>query len=489
MRSLRILTVLAASGAAAAPAQLDPYYWSTTILAQGTCQICVYDSSGAAIASFAVGGFTSNPVMAKHPAGLVWVADLGTSTIRPYTLAGPAGPPVVQTTGAVAIAADALGDLWTLHGSLFSPGYLERRDVAGTLLQSIPIPGVVPAGLEPDPFGNLWVQDGIFGVRRVDPIGGIAGPNPPGIAGVPQALKVDPQGNAWMVFLSGSGAGTTTLVKTDNLLNPLFTAPVIQARALALDGRGNPRVLLGNGFQQSLAHYRADGSLAFTTLLVSGRSYTGLAVDTGGRTWLAGTNTGFLDVYDCAGNALTSIGPGPGGPIPAAPGIGDRTGIVAASVLAPGADLDGDGVAGTVELQVGTDPLNFSSAPPVLALAGTAGAGATVPVGLSVPAEPGAAYILGAALGTAGIDVAPPPLCRQVPLSFDPLLAWWLSPANSVAGGVAGLLDGNGAATVSLAIPAAPGLSGLTFYVAGITFGGPGLPVSAITAPLGIYIP
>ncbi|MGH7150690.1 MAG: N-acetylmuramoyl-L-alanine amidase, partial [Planctomycetota bacterium] len=64
---------------------------------------------------------------------------------------------------------------------------------------------------------------------------------------------------------------------------------------------------------------------------------------------------------------------------------------------------------------------------------------------------------------------------RIVPLNPDPLFFLLLAPGNGVLSGNVGALDSAGGATITLSIPAIPGISGLAFYLAGASFNGAAL--------------
>ncbi|MBN2492545.1 MAG: hypothetical protein JXQ29_16980 [Planctomycetes bacterium] len=108
--------------------------------------------------------------------------------------------------------------------------------------------------------------------------------------------------------------------------------------------------------------------------------------------------------------------------------------------------------------------------------------GAVYAIHLVVPSESGRPFRAGAALGA--LTGIPTPAGR-IPLDPDALLLISLTnPA--MFRGFAGLLDATGTATMTLAIPHAPGLRGLRFFVAALTYGPAG--IRRITEPLGILV-
>jgi hypothetical protein len=135
---------------------------------------------------------------------------------------------------------------------------------------------------------------------------------------------------------------------------------------------------------------------------------------------------------------------------------------------APGVDLDGsdrvlDGRGdGAWRVDVGADEfgalrrLNRRSVRP----------GRAVPMKLTVPRLRHHVHLCAASFGTAGIPI-PEPEGHMLPLTYDPLFAMSFLQNAPPFSNFTGLLDANGEATIELTLPPAPGLTGITIYVAG----------------------
>jgi N-acetylmuramoyl-L-alanine amidase len=99
---------------------------------------------------------------------------------------------------------------------------------------------------------------------------------------------------------------------------------------------------------------------------------------------------------------------------------------------------------------------------------------------ISLPQSANDVYVLAASLtNQPGLPLAPG---RVLPLMPDPLFGLSLGQSNGVFGGFAGLLDGQGRAQAGLTIPAMASLSGLQFYVSGLS-------LSAANAQVGAVLP
>lgn len=113
---------------------------------------------------------------------------------------------------------------------------------------------------------------------------------------------------------------------------------------------------------------------------------------------------------------------------------------------------------------------------PTLALGAPPVVGTTFPLNIRSICDANDAFLCGFAVGTfPGIVLSD---LRVVPLNFDDLLVLSLTPGNGIFSGNSGLLDGAGAAAVTIAVPNFPPLVGLTFYGAFV--------VSDLSNPTGI---
>jgi N-acetylmuramoyl-L-alanine amidase len=99
--------------------------------------------------------------------------------------------------------------------------------------------------------------------------------------------------------------------------------------------------------------------------------------------------------------------------------------------------------------------------------------GASRPIPIRLAGSAGLPFVVTGSLGNFpgfAIDAG-----RIVPLNPDPLFFLLLAPGNGVLAGNVGTLDATGQATLTLSIPSVPGISGLSFYLAGASFNGTAL--------------
>ncbi|MCI0586344.1 MAG: N-acetylmuramoyl-L-alanine amidase [Planctomycetes bacterium] len=96
------------------------------------------------------------------------------------------------------------------------------------------------------------------------------------------------------------------------------------------------------------------------------------------------------------------------------------------------------------------------------------GASRSIPV--TLPGSAGLPFAVTGSLGN--FPGVPIDAGRIVPLNPDPLFFLLLAPGNGVLSGNVGTLDPAGQATMTLSIPAIPGISGLALYLAGASFSG-----------------
>lgn len=467
---------------------VDGNVWVSFNFAFGSpCGLCVYDAAGVVVASFVYPGI-DGPMLCKHPNGTVWtVSSSAAGSLIPYTVAG-AGIPIAAS-GVNQICADAFGGLWTFEGGFFSPSVLRRRTAAGApVLTVTPANFLGAADMAGDPLGNVWLLDAAStgGLRRVNQSGTVSAPIGAAAAtGAGLDLAVEPSGRVWR--LSQGSGGTPLLTRFNNAGTGPLPIPVPGALSLAMDRCGRPVVLKDTGGVTSLDVLNpANGAVIVNIPLPGPGIYDSLAIDGAGNHWLTSNTQLIFSVFDAAGAPLVSV------PV-ALPmfsfSIGDRTGLHVATVLAPGADSDLDGVASNVEIPLGTNPLDPASVPPALLLSGTPAAGSSFALGLSIPAQAGFPFVTGASLGSAGIPLAPPD-CRVIPLSADFLLAWWLGPSNVVATSpVSGVLDALGAGSGSVGLPPGPGFGGLPLFFAAATLNPLTGTVASLTPALPVVLP
>ena len=104
---------------------------------------------------------------------------------------------------------------------------------------------------------------------------------------------------------------------------------------------------------------------------------------------------------------------------------------------------------------------------PSLSLSAPAVAGGGTSLDLSVQGDEGALYLMLLAFGDSpGIGL---PDGRRIPVNFDALASFTLTPGNSILPNSLGLLDPAGNASSPLVLPAVPGLQGSDLFATAVT--------------------
>ena len=118
---------------------------------------------------------------------------------------------------------------------------------------------------------------------------------------------------------------------------------------------------------------------------------------------------------------------------------------------------------------------------PELSLAGPVVAGQSTSLDLSIPGDEGILYLM--MLSFSDSPVTPLPGGNVLPLMFDSLSSATLSVGNSLLPAPIGVLDATGAASSPLAMPATPGVQGLTLYATALTLDIPRFPFARTVFP------
>jgi N-acetylmuramoyl-L-alanine amidase len=123
-----------------------------------------------------------------------------------------------------------------------------------------------------------------------------------------------------------------------------------------------------------------------------------------------------------------------------------------------------------VRAQVLQRALRFLLAPRALECPPDAPLQQALPIDVRVPADAGQPYLLAASVAPGAI---PLPGGGILPLAADGVFLLSLTQNNGVFGGFAGVLDGQGRASATFAVPPLPILRGIHFWFAGLTLQGP----------------
>ncbi|MAG57828.1 MAG: hypothetical protein CMJ83_16210 [Planctomycetes bacterium] len=468
-------------------AQVPQFYWNGWTLGIGPgCGVCIYNQAGTQVGGFPLGLFSGAEV-AKHPSGTVMVADSGAGTITAYTLGGAVAS--FAAAGVAYVAAHPSGDVLGLtQGFLLGPTVLTRYNLVGVAQWSTTLGVVLPAGVRCDSVGNAWVADALGGTLEwVDPAGVITGPITLPVAGQITEFDVDASGQCWVLVVA-QGAATGNLIAVDLTGAITFNLGLNSNPAgFALDACGRPHVLNSLALPQTVDVIDPGlGGVVATTVLSTTDPHDAIAIDTQGNYWLSAIQLAGIAIFDKSG---TRIGVVNGGAIPVKSSAGDTTGLRLVSVIDRTGDSDLDGFPNDREIALGSDPLDPGSVPLLLQVGGTVGAGSTYTVTGTVPSETGFPYVTGLSVGTGGIPLGTPD-CRVIPLDFDALLLWWLSPAsNAIATGQSGILDATGAGTVTVMLPPGSGFGGLPVYHAMATIDPVTQGVATISAERQVILP
>ncbi len=460
------------------------WYWTSSLIGGG-CTVCAYDADGALPMNISYGSPLSVLRMAKHQDG----------TVRCLNIAGPAAElaelvPDQSGVGSVIpipfahdLCVDGSGHVWVATGGLFWPLVIEQRDSTGAAIISswtLPAGSLASTSMTAAPNGHVWVlaQDGLY---ELDPAGSApTSPVSTTPTGAVVAAEVDHQGNVW-TLVDRTGGGRW-LVRHDGGMTQLAAVNLDNAVAFCLDGDGNPRVLVDDVVKQTVWYYdRALNPIRSNTAAPQPGMFQSLIVDWEGNTWFTAPGVGGeVLVQRVDGSTRATI---PGNPATAQ--HGDRTGLHLMAVLDRNGDADGDLVSNATEVSLGSDLLDPLDPPLVQATNPTPVPGEQIVIFAATNDTPGFTCIIAAAEGLQGFPVVDPGM--SVPLSFDWLLAYWLSPQNTLATNVYGTLDGTGSSFSNVVVPNLPFLVGQSFHFCAVTLDLSGAP-SQISTPLTVTV-
>ena len=318
--------------------------------------LTIVDAATVNSTSFATpaGSLPSDIAVAAN--GLGWVCFPGAGTIQRYLSDGtPFGNAITATPSPRAIAIDGSGNAWVtdeMTGTLvkISGSGLPLLADNGALGSSIAV-GASPRGIAADPIGNVWIAvSGADQLQKRDPLGALAlvVDYPPGSE--PTGVTLDRNGIVW-ITLKGSDrverrGSDGSLIETFDL--PFGSAP----EGIAIRGADEAWVAADLPFRL------LSGAPPDPIDDPGTPDPTGIAIDGVATVWISDA-MGLATRFASDGTILgtTSIGLG-------SAFLGDATGIQQANVLRPTSDLDGDGFASRLELDLGTNPFDDLSAPP-----------------------------------------------------------------------------------------------------------------------------
>jgi sugar lactone lactonase YvrE len=221
------------------------------------------------------------------------------------------------------IAADRAGNIYvaTFDFTKTNNIYVFRRD--GRLRTTIPVPGVVPLGLEFSAGGDLYVADFLNGnVLKLEPP--FTAKSTPAATvsvcgGVPagcglNAITFDAAGNLYVsdsfggrVFKIALPAGTVSTFVADELLKPgSHGFPPFGANGLAFNKAGTHLVIANTADDRIVKFEVATGTLA--TLAQGLNGADGIAFDSRGRLWVCNNQQDELVALNANGRIIERRG-------------------------------------------------------------------------------------------------------------------------------------------------------------------------------------
>ena len=108
---------------------------------------------------------------------------------------------------------------------------------------------------------------------------------------------------------------------------------------------------------------------------------------------------------------------------------------------------------------------------PQMTLGGPVVAGQSTTLDVSIPGDQGLVYLM--ILSFSDTPATPLPDGKFLPVWFDTMASFTLTPGNALLPNSVGFLDANGAASSALQIPAVPGAQGMTLYATATTLDQP----------------
>jgi sugar lactone lactonase YvrE len=376
------------------------------------------DPTGTTTASYPVGSFPQSVALDMN--GFVWVANRTSNSVMKVDSAG-----VVQTTvplpagtSPIGVIVDALNQVWVsgFHASTSTTHTLTVLDSAGTVLNTFSYPAsTAGSGFSfptADPNGNIWVANQArLALLQIDQTGAIVS-NTNIASGLPRGCAVDGLGFCWLANQGFTGS----CVKVDpaGVILATFLPTATTFTTVSIDGNGDPWVF-------GVSASSTTTGRATKLWQVDGTQLVDVVLPNGGSAW-----------------------------------GGDSAGFQLARTLYPNGDFDADGVTNASEIASGTNPFESRSTPtaPLPIQSGIANNGSAVNFTFRLRPDANLVYISGISLGN-GPTVLPD--TRILPLSI---------PLELLS---IGLLDANGDARTSLALPSNPLLVGLSFYIAYVT--------------------
>ena len=371
------------------------------------------DVTGTITNTFPVGSFPQSVALDMN--GYVWVANRSSNSVMKLDSAGALQTtvPLPAGTAPIGVVVDALNQIWVsgFHSSTSTTHTLTVLDTAGTVLNTFSYASTTAAfGFSfpaADPVGNIWVANQAqSALLQVSQTGSVVSTTPI-TTGLPRGCAVDGLGYVWLANQGFAG------------------------NCMKIDGTGT----------------------VVATFLPPSTSFTTVSIDGNGDPWVFGFSSGkAIKLWQVDATPLVTV------PLPAGGSAwgGDSGAFHLARVLNGAADFDTDGFPNAIEIGAGTNPFETRSTPaaPLPIQSGIANNGSTIEFTFRLRPDANLGYIAAASLGNVPTLL---PDSRTLPLSIPVVLL------------TLGQLDANGDARTSLALPANPGLAGVTFYVSYVT--------------------
>lgn len=406
-RWVRALIVCAAFSAPVLPARgwaqgID----SIPVLERTTNRVSFLDRNGALVTFVGISG--TPEVAARAPDGATWVGTTAPTQLLRISPVGGVTNTVPLPATPSGVAVNAAGQVFV---ALLETSEVRQFSAAGAFVSAFAV-GAGPRGVAVDGAGRVWVANSLAGsVSRIN--SGLVFSF--SVGGAPYGIALQPGGGVWVtdsiggsvISLSGSGVVLGSV--------PLGPAPT----GIAVDGAS--RLWVVSSASGTVWRLSAAAVLE-RSYATGGGNLRGVAIDGKGLAWVTAEGSGTVIRIDARLDQITSF---PG--FPGAASFGDGTGFAHALVVAPGGDVDADGLASGTEIANGCNP--FSALLPEL--------GSLSPAGGSVEGgqdlQIGGCGFLG--LGAPGLTIG------GTAASDVQVLGNFLLAATAPAGAVGGLAD------------------------------------------------
>jgi hypothetical protein len=379
-----------------------------------------------------------------------WVGD--TAVPAAYRLAAGAPDGLVVTLPFIPAASALLADggaVFVGGGPQADAGRAARLDASGTLLWDRLTASGPSAVVATRDAGIVILHKTFVSETRLSrlEIDGTPGGSV-GFPELPAEMSMDEEGKILIAFTQ---AGQVRRYSTLLVLEDLYVVGP-GAFGVATDGAGGCYVTFPS--ESALRRIHASG-VTMGEITVAGGPQS-VAREGGGSLLVAAMLTGILHRFTFDGYPMAMLPLFTG-----LSGFGDMTGFGYAAGAGAADDSDADGFVNAMEVLAGSNPYDGASLPVSLSLLATPAPGSSVQVLLRSPLDPFRVYVSSLSHEQAEPWAGPNGPFPLAPTSF---FFHCLFGPDSILSPSFGLLDGDGAAVLSLDVPPIQVLSGMIFF-------------------------